>query len=572
MWAEHNETLRTFLGERGLVPAETLREAAVACAEAGGSLLERLGEAGFLIREEVFAELAAWLGQEWIARVPAVIPPERAAELPAELAHRHGVLPWESRGPLLRVLAVDPLHGELADQLAFALGREVELLMADPREVERLLRATYGPEERPRGSLPRKGAPASPPVVREGEGPGEAAHSAPVIRLVDAVLEQAIHQRASDLHFEPSGDALRIRYRIDGNLEERAAPSRRLAEPVVARLKVLAHLDIAERRVPQDGRIRRTVAGRRVDLRVSTLPTRQGESCVLRVLDRSAIPLELEGLGLSPAVLAELREVVRQPHGILLTTGPTSSGKTTTLYSVLREENAVGRKLLTAEDPVEYGIDGILQTAVNHAIGLDFARVLRTFLRQDPDTIMVGEIRDPETARIAVQAALTGHLVLSTLHTNDAPDTVLRLVDMGVEPYLIAASLEGVLAQRLVRCVCPSCRRLYRPGPELLAQLGLTAADTGGGPFAEGGGCEECGHTGYRGRTGLFEWMRMTDRLREAISRGAGRRELRERAREGGLHTLREAGIRALLAGTTTAEEVLRSRGMAAPASPSGQP
>ena len=559
MWAEHNETLRTFLRERRLVPGEALREAAEACAEGGGSLLDRLRAGGLLRVEEVLAELAAWLGQEWVGRVPATVPGELAAEVPAELARRHGVVPWERCGRGLRVLAVDPLDFEGADQLAFSLGREVELLMADPREVARLLGETYGEEDGPREATLAGGGSAGPSRGTDGEDPAELAHSAPVIRLVDAVLEEAVRHRASDLHFEPLEEELRIRCRIDGTLHEMAPPPSRLAGPMISRLKVLANLNIAEKRVPQDGRIKRTVAGRPVDLRVATLPTRQGESCVLRVLDRSVVPLELGALGLPPEVLADLREVVHQPNGILLATGPTGSGKTTTLYSALREVNAVGRKLLTVEDPVEYEIDGILQTGVNHAIGLDFARALRTFLRQDPDKILVGEIRDPETARIAVQASLTGHLVLSTLHTNDAPDTILRLVDMGLEPYLIAASLEGVLAQRLVRCVCLSCRHFYRPGEDLLARLGLTEADTEGRPFAGASGCPECGGTGYRGRTGLFEWMRVSDSLRERITREASRRELRERAREEGMSTLREAGVRALLEGVTTVEEVLEA-------------
>jgi type IV pilus assembly protein PilB len=559
MWAEHNETLCTFLRERGLVPEDALREATGACAEAGGSLLERLGEGGFLSSDEVLVELAAWLGLDRVAPVPAAVSPELAAAVPPELARRHGVVPYESVGTSLRVLAVDPLHFEGADQLAFSLGREVELLMADPGEVERLVAATYGDEGSPFDALLQEIGPAQLSAGGGGEDPEELARSAPLVGLVDAVLAQAIRRRASDIHFEPFEDEFRIRYRIDGTLHEMAPPPRRLAAPMISRLKVLAHLNIAERRVPQDGRIKKTVAGSPVDLRVSTLPTRQGESCVLRVLDRSAVPLDLEALGLPSVVLGGIRQLVRQPHGIFLATGPTGSGKTTTLYSALREGNAVGRKLLTVEDPVEYEIDGILQTTVNHAIGLDFARALRTFLRQDPDQIMVGEIRDLETARIAVQASLTGHLVLSTLHTNDAPDTVLRLVDMGLEPYLIAASLEAVLAQRLVRRVCRSCRRLYEPDPELLAQLGLTAAETGGRPFACGTGCRECSGTGFRGRTGLFEWMKISDRLREAITGGASRAELRERAREEGMRTLREDGVRALLEGVTAVEEVLQA-------------
>jgi type IV pilus assembly protein PilB len=336
-------------------------------------------------------------------------------------------------------------------------------------------------------------------------------------------------------------------------------PPRSLALPILSRLKVLANLNIAERRLPQDGRIKLTLAGRAVDLRVSTLPTQFGESVVLRVLDQSSVRLDLAQIGLPPAIRAGVEEVIRRPNGIFVVTGPTGSGKTTTLYSCLKALNTVEAKLLTVEDPVEYEIDGIMQVPVNLGAGLTFARALRTFLRQDPDIIMVGEIRDLETAQIAIQAALTGHLVLSTLHTNDAPSAITRLVDMGLEPFLLASTIEAVLAQRLVRRLCPECRQPYEPAASLCRQIaGESAAALAGRPFYRASGCPACHHAGYKGRLGLFEFLPMTDALRELVVRGASLVELRRQAAEQGMLPLREAGLAAILAGDTTVEEVVK--------------
>lgn len=387
----------------------------------------------------------------------------------------------------------------------------------------------------------RRPEPASQPVGLPAHGHASAldrkAAQAPVVRLVDEVLHRAVRERASDVHFEPFEGEFRVRYRVDGTLRELPPlPSSRIF-PVIARLKVMAGLNVAERRVPQDGRIRLVVDGRCVDLRISTLPTQAGESVVLRVLDRSTAPLALSELGMPEAVEAGLQTVVRRPHGILLVTGPTGSGKTTTLYGCLRLINAVERKLLTAEDPVEYEIDGVMQLPVNPAIELTFATALRAFLRQDPDVLMVGEIRDPETARVAVQAALTGHLVLSTLHTTDAAGAIIRLIDMGVEPYLLCATLEAVLAQRLVRRVCQAC---------------------GGSGGRDGTGCGVCGGAGYRGRLGIFEWLRMSDPIRELVMRNASAADITRLAVERGMQTLRCAGEAAVAAGHTTPEELAR--------------
>ena len=384
------------------------------------------------------------------------------------------------------------------------------------------------------------------------------ANDAPIIKLINGVLSQAIKVRASDIHFEPFENEFRIRYRVDGALYEMSPPPKSLALPVISRIKVIADLNIAEHRIPQDGRIKMTIEGRAVDLRVSTLPTQFGESVVLRVLDKSAVNLDLDNLGLPENVKTGIRDAVRRPNGIFIVTGPTGSGKTTTLYSALKEVNNMDTKLLTAEDPVEYELEGIMQVPVNHQVGLDFSRALRAFLRQDPDKIMVGEIRDIETARIAVQASLTGHVVLSTLHTNDAPGAVTRLIDMGLEPFLLSASLEFVLAQRLVRKICTGCKEEFEPKKEVFKNLGLNPNELGDRKFYFGAGCPECNQSGYRGRTGLFEMIKVTDVFREMINSGAATLVLKQKAIEQGMRTLREDGIRSIFDGESTVDEVLK--------------
>lgn len=375
---------------------------------------------------------------------------------------------------------------------------------------------------------------------------------------MNLVLAQAIRDKASDIHFEPFEHDYRIRYRIDGALYDMTPPPRQLALPIASRIKVLANLNIAERRIAQDGRIKITLADRAVDLRVSTLPTQFGESVVLRVLDQSGVQLDIFHLDPPADIANEVDEIVRRPNGIFIVTGPTGSGKTTTLYSGLRVINTPELKILTAEDPVEYEIDGVMQVPVNSQIGLTFAAALRSFLRQDPDVIMVGEIRDLETAQVAIQASLTGHLVLSTLHTNDATGAVTRLVDMGVEPFLIASSLEAVLAQRLVRRVCRRCKRSYTPDPQWLDQVGVDRQAVGARPFFRGEGCEHCHQTGYHGRLGIFEWLRMNEPIRELVLNRAPGMSLHQTAIRQGMRTLRDDGLRAVLDGETTIEEVLK--------------
>jgi type IV pilus assembly protein PilB len=447
------------------------------------------------------------------------------------------------------------------EDLTFALDRDVRIVVADPPAVAALIRRHYGEDRTSSAALLEEIAP------EDCNGHGhelsvteltQLADQTPVVRLVNGMLAQAICDRASDIHFEPFEDELRVRYRLDGALHDLAPSARHLALPVISRLKVLANLNIAERRVPQDGRIRLTQAGRAVDLRVSTLPTQHGESVVLRILDQGALDLDIAQLGLPANVRTGMEEVIRRPNGIFLVTGPTGSGKTTTLYSGLRAINSTELKILTAEDPVEYEIEGVMQLPVNPAIGLTFAAALRAFLRQDPDVVMVGEIRDPETAQVAIQAALTGHLVLSTLHTNDAVGAVTRLTEMGVEPFLLAATLEAVLAQRLVRRLCRDCQVSYAPAGADLQQVGLDCGTLAGRPFFKPHGCAQCNHTGYHGRMGLFEWLRLTEPLRELVLQPAPTRRIQQLAVAQGMQTLREHGVARLLDGETSLEEVIR--------------
>jgi type IV pilus assembly protein PilB len=382
--------------------------------------------------------------------------------------------------------------------------------------------------------------------------------AAPVRKLLNMVMLLAIKDKASDIHFEPFEDEYKMRYRCDGVLYEMVPPPRHLAMAISSRIKVMSNLDIAERRLPQDGRIELNVGGNQVDMRVSVLPTMFGESVVIRVLDRTNTSLDLEKIGIEPTLLANFRNLIHKPNGITLVTGPTGAGKTTTLYSALNELNVITDKIITTEDPVEYDIDGIIQCQVNTDIDLTFAAALRAILRQDPDIILVGEIRDLETAQIAIQASLTGHMVFSTLHTNDAPSSITRLRDMGVEPFLITATLEGILAQRLVRKICDDCRTPFEPSPEVLMELNLRTNDVKGKTFFYGRGCDRCNNTGHRGRTGLYELVLVNDEIRDLISAGASTDQLRNSCRKLGMSTLREAGLRAIYNGTTTIEEVVR--------------
>jgi len=524
------------------------------------SFAEAVIQAGIIQREELLNLISQYLGYELQVGEVGEIEPDVLAVIPHDTARQYGVVPLYLSEGGVHLLALDPFNSAIIDDLTFALNLEIFIVVCDPVQITALLDHYYGEEQTSMNDLLGDvGLDQFENLDDAKEGDlVDAANETPIIRFVNLVMQQAIRAKASDIHFEPFEDEFRIRYRVDGALYEMSPPPKSLALPVISRVKVISELNIAEHRIPQDGRIKMTIEGRAVDLRVSTLPTQFGESVVLRVLDKSAVNLDLDNLGLPENVKSGIRGAVRRPNGIFIVTGPTGSGKTTTLYSALREVNEIDTKILTAEDPVEYEIEGIMQVPVNHQVGLDFARALRAFLRQDPDKIMVGEIRDIETARIAVQASLTGHVVLSTLHTNDAPGAITRLIDMGLEPFLLSASLEFILAQRLVRKICSGCQQEFDPKNEMLLNLGLSRKDLGDRKFYFGSGCDSCNNGGYRGRTGLFEMIKVGDSFRELINSGAATLVLKQKAIEQGMRTLREDGLRSIFDGETTVEEVLK--------------
>ena len=475
--------------------------------------------------------------------------------IPVASVRMHSIVPVESEPDHATFATADLVETDVIDELTFLLSKEIRFVFATEAQIKAAIDDNFAAGDASDALLEEL-----PAIGDETDEKGieSAAASAPVIRFVNLVLYQAITDRASDIHIEPFEKDFKIRYRVDGALYEMNPPPLSMALPIISRIKVLSNLNIAERRVPQDGRIALTVAGRQVDLRVSCLPTVHGESVVLRVLDRSAVSLDLENIGLPEDIYDGISLDIEKPNGIFIVTGPTGSGKTTTLYSCLRAINKVDVKILTAEEPVEYDIEGLVQVPINPQQGNTFAKVLRAFLRQDPDIIMVGEIRDLETAEIAVQAALTGHFVFSTLHTNDAAGAVTRLVDMNVAPYLISSTLQAVLAQRLVRTCCQNCKTFYDPDDDAIGRLGLTRADIGNRQFAFGKGCKVCNATGYKGRKGVFEYLRMSNPIRDMINNREPTLVLREKARELGMRTMREDAIRNVLDGYTTVDEVLR--------------
>jgi len=553
--------LGQILLDAGVITPEAIQEALARAANTEERLGEALVALGAASKEDVLRALSTQLGLPFLSREELPAPLPILKNLSPKYLRQYRICLVAVDGSTVTLATADPTNSLFLDDLRQILGLQVRLAVAPEEAILEAIERTYAPG-------------AASPLQRivegmadEGRGTEEGdedvshlrdlAFEAPVVRLVNLLIETAVAQEASDIHIEPFEDALRVRYRIDGLLFDQEAPPRRLQAAVTSRIKLMSEMNIAERRLPQDGRIRVTLGARRVDIRVSTIPTVHGESLVMRLLDRSSIFLPLELLGFSPEIQRRFERLIRRPHGILLVTGPTGSGKTTTLYASLDKINSPDKKIITIEDPVEYQLKGVNQIPVRPKIGLAFATGLRHIVRQDPDVIMVGEIRDLETAEISIQAALTGHLVFSTLHTNDAPGAITRLQDMGCEPYLVASVLEGVLAQRLIRKICAACRIPAAPNPADLHALGISEAPEAVSLF-KGAGCERCRGTGYRGRTGIYELFAVGEEIRGLILRKASTGEIRRRAIEQGMLTLREDGWAKAKAGITTAEEILR--------------
>ena len=545
------QLLGQILKARGVVREGDIQRGLAEQRKHGGLIGQCLISIGACSSGDVAMALGEQAGLETVDLAGFVPDPEVLGLIDASACHTYGVLPLRCDGHTLVVAISDALNTPVLQDLSFSTGLEVRGAVADEQEIKRLVLLHYGEEASLADAI------AAAAAATRGTDAESAAQSAPVVRLLNSILHRAIQDRASDIHFEVYENIFRIRYRVDGSLYEVEAPPSHLALPLISRIKVMSDLDITETRMPQDGRIELSIDGRPVDLRVATLPGASGEGCVMRILDRSAVSLNLEALGLQKAEEAALMALTKLPHGIVLVTGPTGSGKTTTLYAMLTEANDPEVKIITVEDPVEYDIEGIVQVPIAEDIGVTYAAVLRSILRQDPDKILVGEIRDEATANTAVEASLTGHAVFATIHTNDAPSTVTRLIDMGVEPFLITATLEAVVAQRLVRTICSDCRTSYRPDDEILMELGQHAERMRGMDFHYGKGCDKCHHTGYRGRTGLFEIMMVEETVRTAVARGGSIEEVREAAIASGMRTLRESGLDAVADGRTTIEEIL---------------
>ena len=547
-----NLTLELFIG-RGMIDKSLAKVIKEDMATTGKDLPEVLADFGIIgNKDDIWQMIASDLGTEFITLDNFQPDPNVQNMMPATRVRLHGALPVRYGPEGLYGCLVDPLNPQTVEDLRFALGQDIHVLVAPDYQITDRINELYGGESAAMKDLMQE------LNNMEVSNETEDSAAAPVIRFVDLVITQAIKEKASDIHFEPFEKEFKIRYRVDGALYEMQPPPVHLSVPVISRVKVMSNMNIAERRVPQDGRIVKQIGDRSVDMRVSTLPTQYGESVVLRVLDRSSVNLNLDNLGLPPQNHDSDLDTVHKPNGIFIVTGHTGAGKTTTLYAALREINTIDSKVLTAEDPVEYDIDGIIQIPINEAIGLDFPMVLRAFLRQDPDRILVGEMRDMATAQIAIQASLTGHLVLSTLHTNDSAGAITRLVDMGCEPFLVAASLEGVLAQRLVRTICPDCRTPYEPSSSILSQLGGSPYELGDKHFYTGRGCDKCSNSGYKGRKGIYELLDINDTLRDMITDRAPSVVLKQKAIEMGMSTLREDGLRNIYDGNTTIEEVLK--------------
>ena len=554
-----NVLLGDFLVEQGLITEEQLKKALKHQQKAGKLLGRSLIDLGFIGEEELIKALSEQLGVQYVSLRNYQVDPKVIKLVPEELARTYQVVPLFAIENDLTVAMANPLDVLAIDALSRATGMKILPVVCSEEEIREAIEHYYGSSSvaeaiQSLGQTSELGGNGHDEQLSE-QALRREAEEGPIVKLVNSILEQAVHEGASDIHIEPMEDRVRVRYRVDGVLHQVHSAPKTVQLALVSRVKILADLNIAERRLPQDGRFRLLMDGRRVDFRVSTLPSTHGEKVVLRILDRKE-NVSLEQLGLEPDELEKVRGLLGKAHGIVLVTGPTGSGKTTTLYSALQELDREALNIVTLEDPVEYELEGITQSQVNSKIGLTFANGLRSILRQDPDVVLVGEIRDRETAEIAIHAALTGHLVLSTLHTNDSAGAMTRLIDMGIEPYLVSSSVVGIIAQRLVRKVCSNCSEPFRPSKTLVTSLGLPP--DGDYTFHRGKGCNVCKQTGYKGRIGIYEVLLTNDQIRELVLQKAPATAIQAAAKENGMRTLREAGLRKVLQGLTTVEEVLR--------------
>ena len=554
-----------ILVRRGVIGPDQLKEAG---RMQGSPVEEALIKLGYADMDDIMKAKAEQHGLPFVELKEIEIPPSVIELVPESLARENVVMPLSQESGSIRVIMHDPLDFETIDKLRFVLNREIEVSLAPKDSIVEAINKYYGSTTKETESVDSMLQEFTDTAIDFQDEAGSGSKSAitntleegdaPVIKLMHLIIQEAVTMRASDIHIEPFADRVRIRYRVDGVLMERDSAPRRLLGAMVSRIKIMGFIDIAEKRRPQDGRIKILVAGKDIDMRVSIIPTSHGQSVVMRILDRDNIKVGLQDLGFGDDDFARFKTLIKRPNGILLVTGPTGSGKTTTLYAALNDLNRPDTKIITAEDPVEYYLPGVNQCEVKAKIGMTFARIIRAMLRQNPNILLVGEIRDLETAETAIQASLTGHLVFSTLHTNDAPSAITRLVDIGIQPFLVASSVLAIMAQRLVRKVCPKCKMRYEPPAHLLAGLGLRPEIAKKANFMKGKGCNHCNKKGYRGRQGIYELMTMTPQVREMAFKGESTQNVRRLARKQGMRTLFEDGIVKAIRGITTLDEVLR--------------
>ncbi len=562
--AKQGKDFTEILVKKGVLGKDQVAEAVTMSQSSGIKVPDAIVRLGYATMDEVMQAMAEQFGMEFINLEEVQIPNAVIQLVPESVARENVILPMSQDNGALKIIMSDPMDFETVDKLRFILNRDIEIALAPRESIQEAINRHYGQTETESVDSMLQEFTDTAIDFTETEQSSAAAMNvadsdAPIVKLVNLIIQEAVNLRASDIHIEPFTDRVRVRYRIDGVCVERDSPPRRLLAALISRIKIMGNIDIAEKRRPQDGRIKLQVSGKDIDLRVSVLPTNHGQSIVMRILNKESIMVGVRELGFGDDDYRRFQAIIKRPNGIFLVTGPTGSGKTTTLYAALNELNRPDKKIITAEEPVEYYLPGVNQVEVKSAIGLTFARIIRSMLRQSPNIILVGEIRDKETADMAIQASLTGHLVFSTLHTNDAPGAITRLIDVGVQPFLVASSVMAVMAQRLVRKVCPKCQEPDEPDPHELKAVGLSPEKVKSANFMRGRGCNYCHHTGYRGRLGIYEMMAMNSTLREMSFRREPTQNIRRQARLFGMKTLLEDGVLKALKGITTLEEVLET-------------